>query len=74
MYYLLHRNRHVSALFMAIFRLIVRNLISSFIRFSCVVYSEKVKGEVGTRSRMRCVGWVVGSSTFYSELICGNIL
>jgi hypothetical protein len=54
MYYLLHRNLlHVSALFMAIFRLIMRNLISSYTLFACVVYSGEVKGEVGTRSRMR---------------------
>ena len=51
MYYLLHRNRlHVSALFVAIFRLIMRNLISSYTRFACVVYSEEVKVQVGTRS------------------------
>jgi len=75
MYYLLHRNQlHVSALLMAIFRLIMRNLISSYTRFACVVYSGEVKGEVGTRSRTRCVGWVVGSGTFYSRLIYGNIL
>ena len=75
MYNLLRRNQlHVSALFMAIFRLIMRNLISSYTRFSCVVYSGEVKGEVGTRSRMRCVGWVVGSGTFYSRLIYGDIL
>jgi len=60
MYYLLHRNQlHVSALFMVIFRLIMRNLISSYTRFACVVYSGEVKGEVGTRSGMCCVGWVV---------------
>jgi hypothetical protein len=65
MYYLLHRNQlHVSALFMAIFRLRIRNLISSYTRFACVVYSGEVKGEVGMRSRMCCVGWVVGSGTF----------
>ena len=75
MYYLLHRNKlHVSALFMAIFRLIRRNLISSYTRFACVVYSGEVKGEVGTRSGMRCVGWVVGSGTFYCRFIYGNIL
>ena len=75
MYYLLHRNQlHVSALFVAIFRLIMRNLISSYTRFACFVYSREVKGEVGTRSRMRCVWWVVGSGTFYSRLIYGNIL
>ena len=39
MYYLVHRNQlYVSALFMAIFRLIMRNLISSYTRFACVVY------------------------------------
>ena len=54
MYYLLHRNQlHVSALYMAIFRLIMRNLISSYIRFACVVYSGEEKGEIGTRSRIR---------------------
>jgi len=75
MFYLLHRNQlHVSALSVAIFRLIMGNLISSYTRFACVVYRGEVKGEVGTRSRMRCVGWVVGSGTFYSRLIYGNIL
>ena len=44
---------------MAILRLIVRNVISSYTRFACVVYTGEVKGEVGTRSGMRCVGWVV---------------
>jgi len=52
----------------------MRNLISSYTRFACVVYTGKVKGEVGTRSGMRCVGWVVGSGTFYSRLIYGIIL
>jgi len=52
----------------------MRNLISSYIRFACVVYSGKVKVVVGTRSGMRCVGWVVGSGTFCSGLIYGNIL
>ena len=75
MYYLLHRNQlHVSALFMAIFRLITRNLIKSYTRFACVVYSWEVKDEVGMRSRMRCVRWVVGSGIFSSRLIYGNIL
>jgi len=60
MYYLLYRNQLlVSALFMAIFRLIMKNVISSYTRFACVVYTGEVKGEVGTRSGMRCVGWVV---------------
>jgi len=75
MYYLLHTNQlHVLALFMDIFRLIMRNLIRSYTRFACVVYSGEIKGEVVTRSRMHCVGWVVGSGTFYSRLIYGNIL
>ena len=39
--------RHYS---LAIFRSIMRNLISSYTRFACVVYSGEVKGEVGTRS------------------------
>ena len=37
----------------------MRNLINSHIRFARVVYSGEVKGEVGTRSGMCCVGWVV---------------
>ena len=40
--------RHYS---LAIFKLIMRNLISSYSRFACVVYSGEVKGEVGTRFR-----------------------
>jgi len=63
--------RHYS---LAIFRLIMRNLISSYTRFACVVCSGEAKGEVGTRSLLRCVGWVVGSGTFYSRLSYGNIL
>ena len=46
----------------------MKNLISSYTRFACVVYSGEVKGEVGTRSGMRCVGWVVGSGTFYCRI------
>ena len=42
----------------------MRNLISSYTQFACVVYSGEVKGEVGTTSRMRCVEWVVGSAAF----------
>ena len=60
MYYLLHRNQlHVSALFISIFRLIMRNIMSSYTRFACVVYSGEVNDEFGTRSGMCCVGWVV---------------
>jgi hypothetical protein len=74
MYYLLHRNQlHFSAIFMAIFRLTMRNVIGNYTRFACVVYSVEVKGEVGTRSPMRCVGWVVGSGTFHSRLIYENM-
>jgi len=49
--------RHLT---MAIFRL--RNekvLVSSYTRLVCVFYSREVRGEVGTRSGMCCVGWVV---------------
>jgi len=66
MYYLLHRNQlHVSALLMAIFRLMMRNIISGYTRFACVVYSGEVKGEVGTRSGMRDL---VPTSPFTSPL------
>jgi len=37
----------------------MKNLISSYTRLACIVYSGVVKGEVGTISRMHCVGWVV---------------
>ena len=36
-----------------------KNLVSSYTRLMCVVYSGVVRGEVGKRSRMCCVGWVV---------------
>jgi len=50
--------RHFS---LAIFRLIneKKTLVSSYTRLVCVVYSGEVRGEVGTRSRICCVGWVV---------------
>jgi len=56
----------------------MKNLIRSYTRFACIVYSGEVKGEVGTRSGMCCVG-VGGVGTgvlvfFYSRLIYGNIL
>jgi len=45
---------------LAIIRLInEKNLVSSYTRLACIVYSEEVRGEVGARSRMCCVGWVV---------------
>ena len=45
---------------LAIFRLInEENLVFSYTRLVWVVYSGEVRGEVGTRSGMFCVGWVV---------------
>jgi hypothetical protein len=37
----------------------MKNLISIYTRPAYIVYSGEVKGEVGTRSGMCCVGWVV---------------
>jgi len=36
-----------------------KNLVSSYTGVIWVVYSREVRGEVGARSRMCCVGWVV---------------
>jgi len=36
-----------------------KNLVSSYTRLMWAVYSGEVRGEVGTRSRMCYVGWVV---------------
>ena len=36
-----------------------KGLVSSYTRVMWVVYSGEVRGEVGTRSGMCCVGWVV---------------
>ena len=36
-----------------------KNLVSSYIRLSCIVYSGEVRGEVCTRSGVCCVEWVV---------------
>ena len=51
----------------------MRNLVSSYTRLACIVYSGEVSGEVGTRSRMCCVGWVVWVHWFwyfcYSRII-----
>ena len=44
---------------MAIFRLRLKNLVSSYTRHTWAVYSGEVRGEVGTRFRMFCVGWAV---------------
>jgi len=35
-----------------------------------VVYSGEVRGEVGTRSGMCCVGWVVWVQYIGSAIIC----
>ena len=50
--------RHFS---LAIFRLIneKKNLVNSYTRLACNVYIGEVRGEVGMRSRICCVGWVV---------------
>jgi len=37
----------------------MKNLVSSYTRLACDVHSGEVRGEVGIRSRMCCVGWVV---------------
>jgi len=51
----------------------MKNLVSSYTRLACIVYSGEVRGEVVTRSRMCCVGWVVWVHGFryfcYSRLI-----
>ena len=45
---------------LAIFRLInKKNLVSSYTRLVWVVYSGEVRGDVGTRSCVCCVEWVV---------------
>ena len=44
---------------MAIFRLRLKTLFSSYTRLMWAVYSGEVRSEVGTRSRMCYVGWVV---------------
>jgi len=44
---------------LAIFRLINEKLVSSYTRLMLVVYSAEVRVEVGMRSCMCCVGWVV---------------
>jgi len=49
--------RHFS---LAIFRLRnEKNLVSNYTLLMWVVYSGEVRGEVGMRSGMCCVGWVV---------------
>jgi len=73
MYYLLHRNQiHVSALFIGHLQIDKgKNLISSYTRLACIVYSGEVKGGVGMRSRMLYVGWVVWVHGFWYFSILG---
>jgi len=53
----------------------MRNLISSYTRFACVVYSGEVKGGgVYEIWHVLCRVGGVGSGTFYSRLIYSNIL
>ena len=55
---------------MTIFRL--RNekkLVSSYTRLIWAVYSGEVRGEVGTRSRMCYVGWVVWVHGFWYYML-----
>jgi len=48
---------------------------SSNIRLMWVVYSEEVRGEVGTRPGMCCVGWVVWVHGYcYCMLLWVNIV
>ena len=44
---------------MAIFRLYMKYLVSSYTRFIWAVYSGEVGDEVGTRSRVCHGGWAV---------------
>ena len=72
--YYIKNNYMFRPLLLAIFRFInEKNIVSSYPRLVWVVYSEEVRGEVSTRSRMCYVGWVVwvhgGSGIFYSRLI-----
>jgi len=60
MYNLLHKELHVSALFIGHLQVDKwETLISSYTRLVWVVYSGEVMGGVGTRSRMCCVGRVL---------------
>jgi len=36
-----------------------KNLVSSYNRLVCAVYSGEVRGEVGARSRICYIGWVL---------------
>jgi len=47
-----------------------KNLVSSYTGLVWVVYSVELRGEVGTRSRMCCVGWVVWVRGFCYYMRC----
>ena len=61
---------------LAIFRLRnEKNLVSSYTPLMWVVHSGEVRGELGTRSRMCYVGWVVWVHWFcYYVLFCVNLV
>jgi len=51
-------------------------MVTSYSLFVWVEYSGEVRGGVGTRSRMCCVGrvvWVHGFCYIYSRLIYGTV-
>jgi len=52
----------------------MKNLVSSYTRLVWVVYRGEVRGGVGTRSRMCCVGWVVWVHGFCYILLWVNIV
>jgi len=58
--YYIENNYMFRHLTLAVFRLRnEKNLLSSYTRLVWAVYRGEVRGEVGTRYRMCCVGWVV---------------
>ena len=71
-YNLLHKEQlHVSALYIGHLQVGKwKNLVSSYTRLVWIVYSWEVRGEVGTRSRMCCVGWVVWVQGFCYYMLC----
>ena len=74
--YYIKNNYMFRPLTMAILRLRnEKNLVSSYTRLMWVVYGGEVRGEVGTRSCMCCVGWVVWVHGFCYYMLClGNMV
>jgi len=69
--YYIENNYVFRHLTLAIFRLRnEKNLVSSYTRLMWVVYSGEVRGEVGTRSRMCYIGWVVWVHGFCYYMLC----